>query len=137
MKLFLLYVVRYWLRFQIGDHIANTTCTIFDDKARKLLKITVLECLELQQGDVDGAPRVIQELYGKVFIFYFKLNEVNLTEGRQGYLVRRTFVPNSKLEEKFINEKNKVVSGGFYIYIIYLFTNILICFLNMKYIKMT
>jgi hypothetical protein len=45
-------------------------------------------------------PRVIHELYENVFIFYFKLNEVNLTEGRQGYLVRRTFVPDDKLEKK-------------------------------------
>jgi hypothetical protein len=65
MKLFLLYIVRYWLRFQIGDHTANTSCTIFDDEVRRLLKITVSECLELQQGDVNGVPRVIQESYEK------------------------------------------------------------------------
>jgi hypothetical protein len=52
-------------------------------------------------------------------------------------LVRRTFVHDSKLEVKFVNDKKKIVSGGFYIYIIYLFTNILICFLNWKYMKMT
>jgi hypothetical protein len=70
---------------------------------------------------VDDVPRVIHELYGKVFIFYFKLNEVNLTEGRQGYLVRRTFVPNVKLEEIFVNDKKKEVSGVFlYIHIVYL-----------------
>jgi hypothetical protein len=40
---------------------------------------------------------------------------------RQGYLVRRTFVHDSKLEVKFVNDKKKIVSGGFYIYIIYLF----------------
>ncbi len=82
MKLFLLYIVRYWLRFQICDHTTNISCTIFYDEARRLLKISVSELLELQQGDVDGIHRVIQKLYGKVFILYFKLNEVNLTEGR-------------------------------------------------------
>jgi hypothetical protein len=123
MKLFLLYIVRYWLCFQICDHTTNTTCTIFYDEARRLLKITVSECLELQQGDVDGVPRVIQELYGKVFIFSFKLNKVNLTEGRQGYLVRRTFVPDSKLEEKFANDKKKVVSGVF-IFILFIYLQI-------------
>jgi hypothetical protein len=79
---YFLYIVRYWLRFQIGDHTTNTTCTIFYDEARRLLKISLSELLELQQGDVDGVPRVIQELYGKVFIFHFKLNKVNLTERR-------------------------------------------------------
>jgi hypothetical protein len=70
---------------------------------------------------VDDVPRVIHELYGKVFIFYFKLNEVNLTEGRQRYLVRRTFVPDVKLEEIFVNDKKKEVSGVFlYIHIVYL-----------------
>jgi hypothetical protein len=51
---------------------------------------------------------------------------------RQGYLVRKTFVHDSKLEVKFVNDKKKIVSGGFYIYIIYLFTNILICFFKLE-----
>jgi hypothetical protein len=55
------------------------------------------------QGNMDDVPKVIQELYGKFFIFQFKLNEINLTEGRQGYLVTRTFIPNEKLENKILN----------------------------------
>jgi hypothetical protein len=86
---------------------------------------------------VDGVPRVIQELHGTLFIFYFKLNEVNFTEGRHEYLVRRTFVPDVKLEEKFINDKKEVSGVFLYIHIVYLFSNILICLLNRKYMKMT
>jgi hypothetical protein len=113
-KLFL-YIVKYWLRFQIGDHTTNTSYTIFNDEARRLLKISVSELLELQ-GGVDDVLRVIHELYGKVFIFYFKLSEVNLTEGRHGYLVKRTFVPDVKLEKKSVNDKKKEASGVFFVY---------------------
>jgi hypothetical protein len=63
-----------------------------------------------------------------------------LSEGRHGYLVRRTFVPDDKLEEKFINDKKKEVNSVFvysYCLFIYLFADILICLLNRKYMKMT
>jgi hypothetical protein len=55
------------------------------------------------QGNMDDVPKVIQELYGKFFIFQFMLNEINLTEGRHGYLVTRTFILNEKLENKILN----------------------------------
>jgi hypothetical protein len=80
---------RYWLRCQISDNIASTTCIIFDDEVRKLLKTSISDLLESLQGNIDDVPKVIQELYGKLFIFRFKLNEINVTEGRQGYLVKR------------------------------------------------
>jgi hypothetical protein len=100
---------RYWLHFQISDHTTSTTCTIFDDEAKKLLKITVSELLDLVKGNNDEVPKVIHELYRQIFIFRFKLNEWNLTEGRQGYLVTRTFIPDDMLEKKFINDQNKKV----------------------------
>jgi hypothetical protein len=65
--------------------------------------------LDLVQGNNDKVPKVIQELYGKIFIFRFKLNKRNLIEGRQGYLVTWTYIPNDMLEEKFINDQNKKV----------------------------
>jgi hypothetical protein len=88
------------LRCQISDHTASTTCTIFDDEARKLLKTPVLDLLESLQGDVDDVSKVIQELYGKLFIFRLKLNEINVMKGRQGYLVKMTFIHDDKLEKK-------------------------------------
>jgi hypothetical protein len=74
-------------------------CTIFDDEARKLIKTLVPDLLESLQGIVDDVLKVIQELYGKLFIFRFMLNEINVTEGRQGYLVKKTFIPDDKLEK--------------------------------------
>jgi hypothetical protein len=113
MHCFYLIIFRYWLRFQISDHTASTTCTIFDDEAKRILKITVSELLDLLQGNNDEVPKVIQELYEKLFIFRFKLNERNLTEGRQGYLVIRTFIPDDVLEEKFKNDQNNKVRDIF------------------------
>jgi hypothetical protein len=60
----------------------------------------VPELPDLVQGNNDEVPKVIQELMKKIFIFRFKLNERNLTEGRQGYLVIRTYIPDDMLEKK-------------------------------------
>jgi hypothetical protein len=57
----------------------------------------------------DDVPKIIQHLHGKVFIFQFKLNSLNLTEERQGYLVRRAFIPNDKLEKDFLHRGNNGV----------------------------
>jgi hypothetical protein len=59
-------------------------------------------------------PQVIQKLYGKLYIFQFKLNDKNLTEGRQGYLVRRTFIPDDKIEENIMMDKDNKVSNNIY-----------------------
>jgi hypothetical protein len=37
------------------------------------------------------------------------LNSSNITEGTQGYLVRRAFIPNDKLEKVFLHRQN---NGG-------------------------
>jgi hypothetical protein len=58
------------------------------------------ELLDLVEGNNDEVPKVIQELYAKIFIFRFKLNKRNLTEGRRGYLVTRTFIPDDMLWKK-------------------------------------
>jgi hypothetical protein len=60
----------------------------------------VPELPDLVKGNNDEVPKVIQELMEKIFIFRFKLNERNLTEGRQGYLVIRTYIPDDMLEKK-------------------------------------
>jgi hypothetical protein len=84
----------------------------------------VPELLDLVEGNNDEVPKVIQELYEKIFIFRFKLNERNLMEGRQGYLVTMTYISDDMLEEKFINDQNKKVR------IIIFHVHILICFLT-------
>jgi hypothetical protein len=51
----------------------------------------------LVQENNDEVPKVIQELMGKIFIFRFTLNERKLTEGRQGYFIIRTYIPDDML----------------------------------------
>jgi hypothetical protein len=43
---------------------------------------SIFNLLELNEGNTEDVPKIIQQLYGKVFIFQFKLNNQNLTEGR-------------------------------------------------------
>jgi hypothetical protein len=59
--------------------------------------------LDSLEGNTENVPKAIQNLYEKVLIFRFKLNDSNLTEGRQGYLVRRTYIPDDNLERKINN----------------------------------
>jgi hypothetical protein len=73
---------KYLLQFEISDYITSTTCTIFDDEAKKMLNITVLNLLESFKGNTQDVPKSILQLYGKVYIFQFKMNNQNLTEGR-------------------------------------------------------
>jgi hypothetical protein len=97
---------RYWLRLEISDYTASTTCTIFHDEAKRMLGKSIFNVLESNGEKFDDVPKIIQQLYGKVFIFQFKLNSSNLTEGIHCYLVRRAFIPNDKLEKDFLHRQN-------------------------------
>jgi hypothetical protein len=99
------------LRFEISDYTASTTCTIFDDEAKRMLNITVLNLLESFEGNIEDVPKSILQLYGKVYIFQFKMNNPNLTEGRQGYVVRKAFIPIEKLEKDLLDDNNNEVSA--------------------------
>jgi hypothetical protein len=59
--------------------------------------------LDSLEGNIENVSKAIRNLYGKVLIFRFKLNYSNLTEGRQGYLVKRTYIPDDNLERKINN----------------------------------
>jgi hypothetical protein len=59
--------------------------------------------LDSLEGNTENVHKAIQNLYEKVLIFRFKLNDSNLTEGRQGYLVKRTYIPDDNLERKINN----------------------------------
>jgi hypothetical protein len=59
-------------------------------------------------------------LYGKVFIFRFKLNDSNLIEGQQGFLVNRTYVPDDNHERKLNSIDATEVSLNLYNTIYYI-----------------
>lgn len=96
---------RYWIRLQISDHTATTTCSIFDDEAKKMLKMTITDLLDSLNGKSEEIPKVIQQLCGKTLIFRFMLKEQNLTEGKEYYLVKKTFEPDEKLEFQYSNHQ--------------------------------
>jgi hypothetical protein len=95
-----LFYYRYWLCFDISDHTTSTTCTIFDAEAKKIIGTGISELLDSLEENTEDVPKVIPNLYGKVFIFHFKLNDSNLVDGRQGFLVNKTYVPDDNLERK-------------------------------------
>ncbi|KAJ1277134.1 hypothetical protein BS78_05G271300 [Paspalum vaginatum] len=98
---------RYLIRLHISDHTATTTCSIFYDEAQRMLKTTMTNLLDSLNGKSEEIPKVILELYGKTLIFRFKLNDQNLTDGKEYYLVKRTFEPDDKLEFKHLGAESK------------------------------
>ena len=60
----------YWIRLRISDHTTTTTCSIFDDEAKKrILKKTITILLESLNGESEEVPKIIEQLYGKALIF--------------------------------------------------------------------
>ena len=47
-----------------------------------ILKKTITILLESLNGESEEVPKIIEQLYGKALIFWFKLNDQNLTEGK-------------------------------------------------------
>ena len=70
---------------------------------KRLLKINVTALLESLNGRTEEIIKNIQNLYRESFIFRFKLNNQNLTEGKPGYLVKKN-IPDDELEAKFLND---------------------------------
>jgi hypothetical protein len=76
--------------------------------------------LDSLEGNTEDLPKDVQRLYEKVFIFSFKLNDSNLIEGRQGFLVNRTYVPDDNLERKLNSIDATEVSLNLYNTIYYI-----------------
>jgi hypothetical protein len=100
---------RYWLHLEISDYTTNTICTIFDVEAKRVLGKSIFNLLESNEENTEDVPKIIQQLYDKVSIFQFKLKSLNLIERRHGYLVKRAFIHNEKLEKEFLHGENNGV----------------------------
>jgi len=70
-----------------------------------MLKTTITNMLDSLNGNYEEVPKSIQQLCGKTLIFRFKLSDHNLTEGKEYYLVKRTFELNDKLEMKYFDDQ--------------------------------
>ena len=64
--------------------------------------------LDSLNGNYEEVPKSIQQLCGKTLIFRFKFSDHNLTEGKEYYLVKRTYEPNGKLEAKHSDNEAEV-----------------------------
>ncbi|KAM0896059.1 hypothetical protein ACQ4PT_023433 [Festuca glaucescens] len=104
--------IRYRIRLQISDHTATTSCTLFDEEAKRMLNTSVSMLLDSLDGKSQEVPKVIQQLCGRRLIFRFKLNNKNLTLGMQNYAVKKTFVPDDKLEMQYLVDKEEEVQNN-------------------------
>ncbi|KAE8768691.1 hypothetical protein D1007_59809 [Hordeum vulgare] len=98
---------RYRIRLQISDHSATTSCTLFDEEAERMLNTLVSFLLDSLDGKCEEVPKIIQELCGQRLIFRFKLNNKNLTLGMQNYAVKKIFVPDEKLDKRYLEDKTE------------------------------
>ena len=74
-----------------------------------LLNTSTSHLLNSLDAKSEEAPKIIQQLCGKRLIFRFKLNDNNLTFGTQNYAVKRTFVPDDRLEMLYLDNKAEEV----------------------------
>lgn len=74
-----------------------------------MLNTSASKLLDTLDGKSEEAPKIIQQLCGRRRIFRFKLNDSNLTFGTQNYAVKRTFVPDDKLEMLYLDNKAEEV----------------------------
>ena len=65
--------------------------------------MTTTDLLDSLDGKFEEIPKVIQQLCGKTLIFRFMLKGQNLTEGKEYYLVKKTFGLDEKLELQYSN----------------------------------
>ena len=100
---------RYRIRLQISDHSATTSCTLFDEEAERMLNTSVSFLLDSLDGKSEEVPKIIQELCRQRLIFRLKLNNKNLTLGMQNYAVKNIFVPDEKLEKRYLEDKAEEV----------------------------
>ena len=107
------WVIRYRIRFQISDHTTTTSCTLFDEEAKRILNTSVTDLLDSLVGKSQEVPKIIQQLCGQRLIFRFKLNNKNLTLGMQNYAVKKTFMPDDKLEMRYLDDKAEEVMFHF------------------------
>lgn len=56
---------RYFLRLQISDSTTTTTCTVFDDKAQRMVNTSISNLLDSLNGNCEDVPKIIQQLYEK------------------------------------------------------------------------
>lgn len=73
-----------------------------------MLKTTITNLLDSLDGKSEEVPKIIQQMCGKTLIFRFKLNDQNLTQGREYYLVKRTFEADDNLELKHSKDNAEV-----------------------------
>lgn len=73
-----------------------------------MLNTSASKLLDTLDGKSEEAPKIIQQLCGRRRIFRFKLNDSNLTFGTQNYAVKRTFVPDDRLEMLYLDNKIEV-----------------------------
>ena len=78
-----------------------------------MLNTSVSFLLDSFDGKSQEVPKIIQQLCGRRLIFRFKLNNKNLTLGMQNYAVKKTFMPDDKLEMRYLDDKAEEVMVHF------------------------
>ena len=58
----------------------------------------------------------VDEACGKEIIFIFKLDYSNLIFGTQNYVIKRTFVPDDRLDKLSLNDKAEEVKVFYHLY---------------------
>ncbi|KAG5616057.1 hypothetical protein H5410_015881 [Solanum commersonii] len=108
-------LVRYKIHLKVTDRTGDTTFTIFNAVAEKLIDTSAHKLFNKLTKANNDVPVQVQSLCGKEFVFKLRLNHYNLKEGLENFTISKLWIPNDNLEVQYKlrkEEKGKNLSNN-------------------------
>ncbi|KAH0781466.1 hypothetical protein KY290_001064 [Solanum tuberosum] len=108
-------LVRYKIHLRVTDRTGDTTFTIFNVVAEKLIDTSAHKLFNKLTTANNDVPVQVQSLCGKEFVFKLRLNHYNLKEGLENFTISKLWIPDDDLEVQYKlrkEEKGKNLSNN-------------------------
>lgn len=108
-------LVRYKIHLKVTDRTGDTTFTIFNVVAEKLIDTSAHKLFNKLTMANNDVPVQVQSLCGKEFVFKLRLNHYNLKEGLENFTISKLWIPDDNLEVQYKlrkEEKGKNLSNN-------------------------
>ncbi|KAK4721565.1 hypothetical protein R3W88_011798 [Solanum pinnatisectum] len=91
----------YNIHIKVTDRTGDSTFTIFNDVADKLIDISAHKLFNQLTSANNDVPVQVLSLSGKEFFFKLKLNKYNLKEGLENFTISKLWIPHDNLEVQY------------------------------------
>jgi len=100
---------RYKIHLKVTDTTGDTTFTIFNVVAEKLIDTSAHKLFNKLTTANNDVPVQVQSLCGKEFVFKLRLNHYNLKEGLENFTISKLWIPDDNLEVQYKLRKEEKV----------------------------